>query len=309
MTRVAAIDCGTNSIRLLVSDIDGETKNDVERTMTIVRLGEGVDRTGVLSEAAMGRTFDALEDYQRRIRRHGVELVRMVATSATRDAANRDAFVEGVRARIGVDPEVVTGQEEANLSFRGATWGLSQQLAPGPRLVVDIGGGSTEVVLGEDDVIASASVDVGCVRVTERCFASDPPGRDEQEAAVGVIDVALDTAAAQVPLHRARSMIGLAGTVTTMAGIHLELDRYDPAAIHESVLPADACRRISAELLAEDHAARSARPVMHPGRVDVIAAGSMVLAQLVQRTGLDVVVSERDILDGIAWSVVAPNER
>jgi exopolyphosphatase/guanosine-5'-triphosphate,3'-diphosphate pyrophosphatase len=311
MTRVGAIDCGTNSIRLLVTDVsstaDGRlSKRDLDRRMTIVRLGEGVDATGRLSEAALARTFAALEDFQVQLETLGVhaDAVRMVATSATRDAANRDALVAGVQARVGVDPEVISGAEEARLSYRGATLDLDPNLSTPPRLVVDIGGGSTEIVLGDTDVLAGTSVDIGCVRLTERCLSSDPPSRRERDAAQHVIDAALAQAADDVPLAQAQSMIGLAGTVTTMAGIHLGLQAYDPAAIHGSTLPVQACQQISEWLLQASHDERAAHPVMHPGRVDVIAAGAMVLASLTRLTGLDVLVSERDILDGIAWSIL-----
>lgn len=309
MTVVAAIDCGTNSIRLLVAEVD-EPSDDLpslgvlERQMRIVRLGEGVDREGRLAEAAMRRTFDALEEFAALSQRHGVTRTRMVATSATRDAENSDAFAAGVRSRIGVEPDVITGDEEASLAFLGATTGLPSTTAPEPRLVVDIGGGSTEVVLGRPDGIVGLSVDIGCVRLTERYLADDPPSAEQRAAATSAIDSALDRVAQVVPLREAGSLIGLAGTVTTMAAIHLGLTEYDPASIHHSVLPATACQVLSDSLLTSTHDERSALGPMHPGRVDVIGAGSLVLARLVARTGLDVVVSEHDILDGIAYSLL-----
>ena len=312
-TAVAAIDCGTNSIRLLVAvpepagGAGGAARlRDLERTMEIVRLGQGVDRTGRLDPAALERTFDALGRYADRLRDLGVASVRMVATSASRDAENADEFVAGVRAILGVDPEVITGDEEAALSYRGATAGVPDDRAPSPRLVVDIGGGSTEVVLGTGPTVRAArSVDIGCVRMTERHLASDPPTTDEVARTVADVDAAIALAASTVPLGEARSIIGLAGSVTTVAAIHLGLPAYDPAAIHGHVVPAAAVRAISDDLLRMSHDERAAIPVMHPGRVDVIGAGALVLRRILDATGLDaVVVSEHDILDGIAWSLV-----
>lgn len=305
MTRVAAIDCGTNSIRLLVADVDS-TLHEVERRLEIVRLGEGVDRTGRLAPAALARTLGALERYARRIDELGATRVRMVATSATRDATNRSDFVAGVTRLLGVPPEVISGDEEARLSYLGATYDLPGDVS-GPCLVTDIGGGSTELVLGDGSaaaVSAACSVDIGCVRLTERHFATDPPTPEAVTAARADIEAALDLAADSVPLDAAASLVGLAGSVTTVGAIHLELASYDPAAIHRSRVPASAVRKISDRLLSATHAERAAIPVMHPGRVDVIAAGALVLRHIVDRTGVDeVVVSEHDILDGIAWSI------
>jgi exopolyphosphatase / guanosine-5'-triphosphate,3'-diphosphate pyrophosphatase len=305
MTRVAAVDCGTNSIRLLVADVDADGLRDVDRRMEIVRLGEGVDRTGRLSDAALARTMAALETYARRISELDASAVRMVATSATRDAANRDEFVAGVLGRLGVPPEVISGDEEARLSFAGATHDLPGDVAS-PYLVVDIGGGSTELVLGGPDGPAAArSVDVGCVRLTERHFATDPPTAAAIVAARADVETALDAAAETVDLGAAGSVVGLAGSVTTVGGIHLGLPAYDAAAIHHSRVPAGAVREISDRLLAASHDERAAIAVMHPGRVDVIAAGALVLRCVVERAGVpEIVVSEHDILDGIAWSLV-----
>jgi len=276
---------------------------DVDRRMEIVRLGQGVDRTGRLSQEALARTMAVLETFARRIEELGASAVRMVATSATRDAANADEFVHGVRRLLGILPEVLTGDEEARLSFAGATHDLPAGVRP-PYLVADIGGGSTELVLGAADVIAASSVDVGCVRLTERHFRSDPPGPAAAAAARADIEAALDEAARSVPFGDAASLVGLAGSVTTVGGIHLELPRYDAAAIHHSRVPADAVRAISDRLLSSTRAERAAVPVMHPGRVDVIAAGALVLRCIVDRTDVaEVVVSEHDILDGIAWSL------
>lgn len=299
-TRVAAIDCGTNSIRLLVADIAGAALTDVVRRMEIVRLGAGVDRTGRLAPDALSRTFAALRDYASECARLGAERVRMVATSATRDAANRHEFVTGVREILGAAPEVVTGAEEAALSFLGATRGMGG----GPYLVVDIGGGSSEFILGSASAEESISVDIGCVRLTERHLVTDPPTAASVAAARSDIDEGLRTVESAVTVSRARTLIGLAGSVTTVAGIALDLPAYDPARIHHARIPAADVARISAMLLAADRASRAAIPVMHRGRVDVIAAGALILNRTMSRFGFaEVLVSEHDILDGIAWSL------
>ena len=305
MTRVAAVDCGTNSIRLLVADVDNGELCDLDRRMEIVRLGQGVDRTGRIAPEALRRTLAALEIYARRIRELDASRVRMVATSATRDAANRSDFVEGVVTTLGVEPEVISGAEEAALSYDGATRELRYGNAQAPYLVVDIGGGSTEFVLGNDDgVIAARSVDIGCVRMTERRFASDPPTATEVDAARADIEAAIDVAATDVALERARTVCAVAGTATTVAGMALGLPAYDAAAIHRARVKVGEVRRISDELLAMTHEQRAAIPVMHPGRVDVIAAGALVLRAVVERANVDeIVASEHDILDGIAWSL------
>lgn len=303
MTRVAAIDCGTNSIRLLVADADPETGElvDLDRRMIIVRLGQGVDRTGRLAPEALERTFAACREYAAVIKEHGAEKLRFVATSASRDAENRDEFVRGVLDILGVEPEVITGDQEAEFSFTGATGGL-----PGheERLVVDIGGGSTEFVVGEERVLAARSVDIGCVRLTERHIHNDPPTAGEIAAIRSDIRAALDLAEETVPLREARTLVGLAGSVTTVAGIALGLDSYDSAKIHHARIPYEQVVRISDTLLESTHEQRAAYRVMHPGRVDVIGAGALVLREIMERIGArEVVVSEHDILDGIAWSV------
>ncbi|MER7683164.1 Ppx/GppA phosphatase family protein [Streptomyces sp. NPDC096934] len=312
MTRVAAIDCGTNSIRLLVADANPATGElvDLDRRMTIVRLGQGVDRTGRLAPEALERTFAACRDYAAIIKEHGAERLRFVATSASRDAENRDEFVRGVLDILGVEPEVITGDQEAEFSFTGATKELTgrDDLAK-PYLVVDIGGGSTEFVVGDDHVRAARSVDIGCVRLTERHLVhagevSDPPAPAEADAIRADIDAALDLAARTVPLDEARTLVGLAGSVTTVASIALDLAAYDSEAIHHSRIPREKVREITERLLRSTHAERAAIPSMHPGRVDVIAAGALVLLAIMDRTGAaEVVVSEHDILDGIAWSI------
>ena len=309
MRRVAAIDCGTNSIRLLVADLDPSTgaATDLDRRMEIVRLGEGVDRSGRLSDAALARTFAACDTYAAAVRAHGAERVRFVATSASRDAQNRDVFVDGVRTRLGVEPEVVSGAEEAALSFTGATRELvgDDALGQPPYLVIDIGGGSTEFVVGTGAPAAALSVDVGCVRMTERHLRADPPTTEQVAAATHDIDAAIERAAVGVPLGSAHTLVGLAGSVTTVAAIALGLADYDSARIHHSRIPAARVHEIARELLAMPRAGRAAIPVMHPGRVDVIGAGALVLSRIVERVGLaEVLVSEHDILDGIAWSQV-----
>jgi exopolyphosphatase / guanosine-5'-triphosphate,3'-diphosphate pyrophosphatase len=306
VTRVAAVDCGTNSIRLLVADIDVDagTLRDIDRRMEIVRLGQGVDRTGRFAPDALERTVEACRRYADVVLETGAERIRFVATSASRDVSNRDEFAAGVRAALGVEPEVVTGDEEAALSFAGATRELAGTVAE-PVLVVDIGGGSTEFVLGTTTVQAARSVDVGCVRMTERHLRSDPPTAAEVAAASADIDAAISLARQTVPFAEARTLVGLAGTVTTVAAMVLDLASYQPERIHHARLAADDVRRIAARLLSMDHDARAALPFMHPGRVDVIGAGALVLAAILDRVPVaEVVVSEHDILDGIAWSMV-----
>jgi exopolyphosphatase/guanosine-5'-triphosphate,3'-diphosphate pyrophosphatase len=305
VTRVAAVDCGTNSIRLLVADVTGATLVDVVRRMTVVRLGEGVDRTGRFSAAAVARTMAALQDYAEEIRALGAERVRMVATSAARDAANRDEFLDAAREVLGVRPEVITGQEEARLSFRGAVAGLPADAGNGPPfLVVDIGGGSTEFVQGTDAVEAARSVDIGCVRLTERSLPSDPPAAAEIEAASRLVDEVIAEVALTVPVLEAATLVAVAGSATTVAAIALGLPAYDPVAIHGSVLTAAQVHEVADQLLAMPRARRAAMPVMHPGRVDVIGAGALILSRIVELADVDeVVISEHDILDGIAWSL------
>ena len=388
VVRVAAIDCGTNSLRLLIADVDPRqpTMADLVRRMEIVRLGQGVDATGRLAPDALARTFRVLEEYAALISGSAADAVRMVATSATRDAANSAEFVRGVTRILGVPPEVLSGGQEARLSFTGATaelagGGPGQRFAP-PYLVVDIGGGSTEFVLGgyqsgapvpggmapavsqsaraqpdvaqpaslqpatvqpailqpailqparvqpdvaEPDIgeparaqpgadqagstsagqIAAISVDIGCVRMTERHLHSDPPADAEIAAAVTDIDAAISRAAAEVPVQRARTLVGLAGSVTTVAGIALGLPAYDASRIHHARIPASEVHAVTQMLLGQTRAQRGLIGVMHPGRIDVIGAGALVLDRILVRLGFaEVVVSEHDILDGIAWALV-----
>jgi exopolyphosphatase / guanosine-5'-triphosphate,3'-diphosphate pyrophosphatase len=333
--RVAAVDCGTNSLRLLLADVDpGRAElTDVARRMEIVRLGQGVDRTGRLAPEALARTIAVLRDYADIIARSGAQAVRMVATSATRDADNAADFVRLVKEVLGVAPEVLTGAEEAVLSFTGATAELAAGGDGGPFLVTDIGGGSTEFVLGAllaggttpPDPPApggthpprpplggtypprppwAISVNVGCVRMTERHLHGDPPTGQEVAAAIADIDAALDTVAATVPVRQARTLIGLAGSVTTVAAIAMGLPGYDAARIHHARVSAADVHAVTRGLLAQTRAARAAIGVMHPGRVDVIGGGALVLDRLMERFGFgEVLVSEHDILDGMAWSL------
>jgi exopolyphosphatase/guanosine-5'-triphosphate,3'-diphosphate pyrophosphatase len=307
MIRVAALDCGTNSLRLLVADVDVATLTDVVRRMEVVRLGEGVDRTGRLSEAALRRTFGVLDEYAEVIRSLDVDRVRMVATSASRDAENREVFVAGVVERLGVAPEVVTGDEEAALSFAGATRELrGTPLFASPYLVVDIGGGSTEFVLGDDGGLQSSrSVDIGCVRLTERHLRDDPPAEEQIAAATADIEAAIDDVAKTVRIDEARTLVGLAGSVTTVVALALGLTEYDATRIHHTRVSAAEVSAVTRRLLAASRAERAAIPVMHPGRVDVIGGGALVLDTVLRRCGFDsVVASEHDILDGIAFSAI-----
>ncbi|MEU4215566.1 Ppx/GppA phosphatase family protein [Actinoplanes sp. NPDC026623] len=302
--RVAAIDCGTNSIRLLIADVPGGpggALSDVARRMEIVRLGEGVDRTGRLAPEAIERTRKALLGYAAEIAELGVGRVRMCATSASRDAANAADFAEMVRATLGVDPEVITGDEEARLSFAGAVRGLA---APGPYLVVDIGGGSTEFVVGDAEVEHAISVDIGCVRMTERHLHGDPPTPAEIAAAEADITRAVDTALLAVPGHGPATLVGLAGSVTTVAALALHLPDYDAARIHHARIAYDDVAKVTTGLLGSTVADRLALPVMHPGRADVIGGGGLILRVIMERAGAaSVVASEHDILDGIAYGL------
>lgn len=301
MTRVAAVDCGTNSVRLLVADVAGGVLTDVHREMRVVRLGQGVDRTGELAVEAVERTRVALADYAATSARLGVERTRMVATSATRDARNRALFTQVVEATLGVPPEVVSGDQEAALSFDGATRGLDP--AQGPFLVVDIGGGSTELVLGTRQVDAARSVDVGCVRLTERHLTADPPTAAQVAAAEADVDAALALVREVVKVEQGRLPVGLAGSVTTVAAHALRLPAYQCERTHLARLDGAAVVAACTELLTMTRAERAALPYMHPGRVDVIGAGALLLRTLVDRLGwAELLVSEADLLDGIAWS-------
>ncbi|OCB35807.1 exopolyphosphatase [Mycobacterium malmoense] len=311
VSRFAGIDCGTNSIRLLIADVSDGRLRDVHRETRIVRLGQGVDATGEFAPEAIARTRDALADYAALLKRHGVERVRMVATSAARDVANRDVFfamtADVLGAAVpGAVAEVITGAEEAALSFRGAVGELDP--AAGPFVVVDLGGGSTEIVVGGDAVVASYSADIGCVRLTERCLHSDPPTPDEVAAARAVVRERLGVALGVVPVEGARTWVGLAGTMTTLSALAHNMTSYDSAAIHLSRVAGNDLLAVCERLIAMPRAERAALAPMHEGRADVIGGGAIVVEELARelraRAGIDeLTVSEHDILDGIVLSV------
>lgn len=300
--RVAAVDVGTNSIRLLVADPGDDDLREVARDMVITRLGQGVDDRGALDAAALDRTMDVLGWYARRARALGAERIRVGATSAVRDASNREELFRRVRELTGADPEVLSGEREAGLSFLGATTGLE---APGPYLVFDIGGGSTELVLGTERPEAAISVDVGSVRVTERVGPSDPPSAADLEAMRTLAAETLSVAGDAVHSGRAVTLVGVAGTTTTVQAIVLGLERYDPEAIHRTVLSLADARQVTTDLAAMTTGQRTALPVMAPGRADVIVAGCLILLEILERWGFEeCMVSERDILDGLALEML-----
>ena len=302
--RVAAIDCGTNSIRLLIADVDVQARTFVEvtRQMRIVRLGEGVDRTGKFASVAIDRTLEAVERYAIEIARYRPSALRFCATSAARDASNRELFFDGVESILGTRAEVISGIEEAHLSFIGATRELSLDQAP--FLVVDIGGGSTEFVYGTRDVEAAISVNIGCVRMAERHFHTDPPSQSELDEARFDIDEAITRARVTVPITEAKTLVAVAGTATTVAASALDLPNYDPVLLHLSRISAAQTHEVATTFAHLNHAERSLLPYLHPGRVDVIAAGALVLSRVLEATGAcEFVASEHDILDGIAWGL------
>ncbi|MCO4254446.1 Ppx/GppA phosphatase family protein [Pseudarthrobacter cellobiosi] len=314
MTRVAAIDCGTNSLRLLIADIDRRSGTaklaDVVREMRVVRLGQGVDATGELAPEALERTFAATADYAAMIREHGAESIRFVATSASRDARNRQVFVDGIRELLGVEPEVISGDEEAALSFAGASSVLP--ILDGEQvLVVDLGGGSTEFVLGTSaGVTAAKSVDVGCVRLTERHLQDDPPTAEQIAAAEADVDAAIARAGLDVPLERATAVVGVAGSITTITAHALRLPEYSPAAIHGTELSIGTITEAATDLLHMTRGERAELAYMHPGRVDVMGAGGLVWRRILERLNeltagriVTATASEHDILDGIALSI------
>ncbi len=300
--RVAAIDCGTNSIRLLVADIHDGSFKEVDRRMEVVRLGQGVDQNKAFDPAAIERTLKVTQEYAAIIASKGVERVRFCATSATRDATNRDLFIDGVRDILGIEPEVIPGVEEAALSFMGATKELQE--ADGPFLVVDIGGGSTEFVLGRTRVESAKSVNIGCVRMSERHLNLQPPTADAIAAATSDIDAAIASAAQDVAITSAKTLVCVAGTATTVAAAALGLDEYDRYAIHLAYIPAAKVHEVALMFQSMTRDEIAALGYMHPGRVDVITAGSLVLSRVMHATGTaGFIASESDILDGIAWSL------
>jgi len=299
---VAAIDCGTNSVRLLITS-DGRTQ--IERLMRITRLGQGVDATGRLNEAAIERTLEVLREYREVIDRHGVTKIRMAATSASRDASNREEFFQAAHEILGVMPEVISGDEEGRLSFLGATADLDPEL--GPFLVCDIGGGSTEFVFGTTEAESTISVDMGCVRITETWFHHDPPTAEELSQAISVIEIYLDDVLRAIPnLGEARTFVGLAGTVSNTASVELGLAEYDREQIHHFVLTKPAVEDVFRTLATESIAERKENPGLEEQRADVIVGGLCVLVATMRRLGLsDCLVSESDILDGLAMSLLA----
>jgi exopolyphosphatase/guanosine-5'-triphosphate,3'-diphosphate pyrophosphatase len=302
MTRVAAIDCGTNSIRLLIAEIAGGNFREIYRTMEIVRLGQGVDKNKAFHPDAIDRTLRATALFAEEISRRGVDRIRFCATSATRDATNRDLFIDGVKSLLGVAPEVISGEEEAALSFKGATKELRGVGAP--YLVIDIGGGSTEFVFGSERVEFAKSQNIGCVRMSERHFSSIPPQAEEIAGAKADIDEAIKGAAEIVPITEAKTLIAVAGTATTVAAAALGLSTYDRHSIHLSRISAEKTHQVSEMFLSLNRDEIAALGYMHPGRVDVIGAGSLVLSRIMTLTGAEeFVASESDILDGMAWSL------
>jgi exopolyphosphatase / guanosine-5'-triphosphate,3'-diphosphate pyrophosphatase len=315
--RVAAVDCGTNTIRLLIADLDPSTgqQADVDRQLRYVRLGQGVDRTGRLADEAMSRTLEAAEDYAARCRTHGAARIRIGATSAVRDAANADEFLDEMTERLGARPEVLAGSEEASLSWLGAMRDLAAADLPKDQLVVDIGGGSTEVIRGAGNSIAGArSLDIGSVRLTERHLTADPPTEEQIAAAAADADAAFDAVTVRdgIDLAAVGSVVGVAGSITTIAAHTLALDSYDSNRIHHARLPIDDVIASCATLLATPVDARRAMPFMPSGRADVIGGGAVVLGRLLLRLAPTLrlpylVVSEHDFLDGLAWSAAEPN--
>uniref|UniRef100_UPI00404B2ADE Ppx/GppA phosphatase family protein n=1 Tax=Candidatus Nanopelagicus sp. TaxID=2518620 RepID=UPI00404B2ADE len=302
MSRVAAIDCGTNSIRLLIADITGGNFKEVLRTMEIVRLGQGVDQNKSFHPDAIARTLSAVEKFAQLIASKGVEKIRFCATSATRDASNRELFTNGVKKILGVEVEVIPGEQEAALSFIGATKELSQ--SDGPFLVVDIGGGSTEFVFGSEKVEFAKSVNIGCVRMSERHLNLQPPTRAQIAEAIIDIDLAITQAAKVVPISQAKSLVAVAGTATTVAAAALKLAEYDRYLIHLSRISAPSVHQVAAMFQSMNKDQIAALGYMHPGRVDVITAGALVLSRIMAATGAsEFIASESDILDGIAWSL------
>jgi exopolyphosphatase/guanosine-5'-triphosphate,3'-diphosphate pyrophosphatase len=306
MKRVAAIDCGTNSIRLLISDIDTSTNTatDVVREMRIVRLGEGVDKTNAFSPRALERTFKAVEEYDKLLLKHNVEHVRFVATSATRDAQNKAMFIKGIIDRLKIVPEVIAGVEEAALSFDGATRSLRQKHSA-PFLVIDLGGGSTELVIGDKEPTGAYSMDVGCVRMTERHTPGGNPTKAQEEAIRTDVRNALKEAATKVDWKKAQTVVGVAGTITTVAAHVLNLKTYDPDVLHGAIITAEQVSQTAQDFITLTPAQRGALPYMHEGRIEVITAGSIVLDEVMKGIGAKTLIaSERDILDGVTWSQV-----
>lgn len=316
MTRVAAVDCGTNSIRLLISEVQADGKiRDIVRTMEIVRLGQGVDATGEFAPEALERTRVALEGYVKQMKFEKVQRVRMVATSATRDAKNQDEFFEMTAQLLGqiesgAKAEVITGEEEALLSFKGAVADLRSER--GPYCVIDLGGGSTEFVVGtiDGDILGAHSAQMGCVRLTERIMRTDPPTDSEIEIAEDYVEERMQEVEKIVPISSAKAFVGCAGTFTTLSALAQGLESYDPDAIHGSELRFDALRVLTRQLMGKPSATRALNPVIHPGRADVIGGGSVAvegIIKMIERNSdaSSFFISEKDILDGIIAGIAA----
>lgn len=305
MTAVAAIDCGTNSTRLLVVD---DRRATLERLMRITRLGRGTAATGVLADDAIERTVAVLGEYRAVMDAHGVERVRMTATSAARDAANRDAFFSAAADIVGTRPELLSGEEEARLSFLGAAAELDP--SDGPFLVVDIGGGSTEFAVGTTEPVGVASADMGCVRLSEKYLHHDPPAPEELSQALSVARDWLDDVARDAPaVAEARRLVGLAGTVTTVAAVELGLPHYDRDRIHHFLLSREAAEDVFRTLATETRAQRAHNPGLEAGRVDVIVGGAAILVAVMRYFDHhECLVSEADILDGLAATLLPAGE-
>jgi exopolyphosphatase / guanosine-5'-triphosphate,3'-diphosphate pyrophosphatase len=303
MNAIASVDLGTNSTRVLVGRPTGAGLEILDRRNTITRLGQDVGASGRLAPEAVERTLDCLRGYREVLDRHGVERVRVAATSASRDAANRDEFFGAVEALIGTRPELLSGDDEGRLSFRGATGELDP--ASGPFLVVDIGGGSTEFIVGTDRVEGVMSVDIGCVRLTEKFLDHDPPQPEELSACISLTDAYLDDVVREIPAAEARTMVGLAGTVTTVAAVEIGLETYDRDRIHHFHLTREAAEDVFRTLATESRADRVHNPGLEGARADVIVGGCCVLVALFRHLGFDeMIVSEADILDGLALSLL-----
>jgi exopolyphosphatase/guanosine-5'-triphosphate,3'-diphosphate pyrophosphatase len=298
----AAIDCGTNAIRLLIARVDGDHITDLVREMRTVRLGEGVDTTGEFSEAALERTFAAAREYAELLSNYDVKTIRFIATSASRDVTNRDAFSAGIKTILGVEPEVISGDEEAELSYSGALSGLDVK---GSVLVADIGGGSTEFVTAlPNGSLVSRSVNVGCVRMTERHLHSNPPTQPEIASTISDIDFHIELIKATIPINSETTFIGLAGSVTTISAMALGLTEYDADIIHGSIVSREQVESVTNKLLQMTHKERANLGFMHPGRVDIIGGGALVLRESMRVLGFDkVLVSEKDLLDGVVLSL------
>jgi exopolyphosphatase/guanosine-5'-triphosphate,3'-diphosphate pyrophosphatase len=299
---LAALDLGTNSTRVLVSRGDGTRRETVARLNTITRLGQGVDRTGKLDPEAIDRTLACIRDYRDVMDHHRVERVRVAATSAARDASNRDELFDAVESIAGARPELLSGDEEGRLSFHGATAELDP--AAGPFLVVDIGGGSTELIYGASEVEGLVSLDVGCVRLTERFIEHDPPQPEELTACISYVDAYLDDVLRELPASARARMVGLAGTITTVAAVEIGLLVYDRDAIHHFELTRAAAEDVFRTLATESHDDRLHNPGLEPARADVIVGGCCILVAIMRRYGFDdCLVSESDILDGLVYSI------